>query len=227
MRRMAPCAVASLLFPAIVAAQEATSRVYDVDATQSHIFLVTHRAGLFSFLGHEHAVLATEQTAQLCLTPDAPARSALRITIPTHSLVIDSDTARRLARLGSGPNAEQRAEIARKMMDERRLHADVHTTLSFQTVSVQRTRGDSLQVQGRLRIRGVERDVRFPARLTTIDPNTVRLQAKLRFKLSDFGVLAETVAGVVKVANDVDLYVDLLAKPTPQECDGEPSGGVP
>jgi polyisoprenoid-binding protein YceI len=224
MRLVALCAVASLLFPAIIVAQEPTSRRYEVDPAQSHIFLVTHRAGLFSFLGHEHAVLATEQTAELCLTPDAPSHSALRITVPTRSLVIDSDTARRLARLGGGPNAEQRAEISRKLMDERRLHADVHHTLSFHTVSVQRTRADSLQVQGRLTIRGVERDVRFPARLSTADSNAVRLQAKLRFKLSDFGVLAETVAGVVKVSNDVDLYVDLLAKPTPQECDGERSG---
>jgi polyisoprenoid-binding protein YceI len=220
MQRTAHGMLVALLLPAAALGQE-PARVYDVDAAQSHIFLVTHRSGLFSFLGHEHAVLATEQSAELCLSADAPSQSALRISIPTRSLVIDSDSARALARLGGGPNAEQRAEITRKMMDERRLHADVHPTLSFQTVSVQRIRTDSLQVQGRLRIRGVERDVRFPARLTRTDANAVRLQAKLRFKLSDFGVLAETVAGVVKVANDVDLYVDLRARPTPQECDGE------
>ena len=220
MKRTARCALGALLLPAGVAAQEPKARVFDVDATQSHIVVVTHRAGLLSFLGHEHAILATEYTAALCLAPEQLASSSLRVTIPTRSLVIDSDTARRLARLGGGPNAETRAEIALKLMDERRLHAEGHPTLAFETVAIQRTRGDSLQVQGRLTIKGVQRDVRLAASLTTADADAVRLQARLRFKLSDFNVLAETVAGVVKVSNDADLYVHLVAKPTPQECTG-------
>lgn len=218
MQRTARYALAALLCPAAIAAQEPRALSFDVDPVQSHIFVVTHRAGLFSFLGHEHAILAPEFTAALCLTPEEPSQSTMRVTVPTRSLVIDSDSARRLARLGGGPGAGTRAEIARKLIDERRLHADAHPTLSFETVSIQRTRSDSLQVQGRLTIRGVQRDVTFPARLTTTDTTAVRLQARMRFKLSDFGVLAETVAGVVKVSNDADLYVDLLAKPTLQEC---------
>jgi polyisoprenoid-binding protein YceI len=218
MRRSALCTVVLLLCSTGLAAQEPKARIFDVDATRSHIVLVTHRAGLLSFLGHEHAILATEYTAALCLAPEQPAHSSLRVTIPTRSLVIDADTARRLARLGGGPNAETRAEIALKLMDERRLHAEAHPTLTFETVAIQRTRGDSLQVHGRLTIRGVQRDVRLAASLTTVDADAIRLQGRLRFKLSDFGVLAETVAGVVKVSNDADLYVQLFATPTTQEC---------
>src|SRR5687767_8117989 len=218
MQRTARWALGVLLFPAAIAAQEPKARVFDVDSTQSHIFVVTHRAGLLSFLGHEHAILATEYTASLCLAPEQPEHGSLRVTVPTRSLVIDSDTARKLARLGGGPNAETRAEIAVKLMDERRLHAEAHPTLSFETASIQRTRGDSLQVQGKLTIKGVQRDVRLTASLTTADAGAVRLQARLRFKLSDFNVLAETVAGVVKVSNNADLYVDLLATPSAQEC---------
>jgi polyisoprenoid-binding protein YceI len=218
MRRTARCAVVALLFPVAGVAQEPTSRLYDVDPTQSHILAVTHRAGLLSFLGHEHAILATEFTAGLCLTPDNPARSALRVSIPTRSLVIDSDTARRLARMGKGPGDDTRADIARKLMDEKRLHADAYPTLSFETLSVQRTRADTLQVQGRLTIRGVEREVSFPAVLGTLPTGEVRLQATLPIKLSTFGVLAETVAGVVKVSNNVELHIELVARPTVREC---------
>jgi polyisoprenoid-binding protein YceI len=217
MRRTARCAVVGLLLPAAVAAQESTAHVYDVDPSLSHIVAITHRAGLLSFLGHEHAVLATEFTAALCLRPDEPHRSALRLSVPTRSLVIDSDTARKLARLGGGPGEDKREEIARKLIDERRLDADAHPTLSFETTSVLRTRADALQVRGRLTIKGTERDVTFPASLTH-GPDDVRLQAKLRIKLSDFGVLAETIAGVVKVANDVDLLIDLVARPTADKC---------
>jgi polyisoprenoid-binding protein YceI len=217
MRRAVRCAVVGLLLPAAVAAQESAARVYDVDPARSHIVAITHRAGLLSFLGHEHAVLASEFTAALCLTPDEPSRSALKLSVPTRSLVIDSDTARKLARLGGGPGEDTREEIARKLIDERRLHADAHPTLSFETTSVMRTRADALQVRGRLSIKGTERDVNFPASLTHA-PDDVRLQAKLRIKLSDFGVLAESIAGVVKVANDVDLVIDLLARPTAGEC---------
>src|ERR671923_78537 len=88
--------------PAAAAAQQQSLRVYDVDPSQSHILAITHRAGLFSFLGHEHAILATAFSAALCMAANEPERSTLRVTVPTRALVIDSDTARQLAGLGKG-----------------------------------------------------------------------------------------------------------------------------
>jgi polyisoprenoid-binding protein YceI len=205
------CAV---LVPGPVGAQH----LYDVNATRSHIVAVTHRAGLFSFLGHEHAILATEFTAVLCLVPETPSRSTLRIAVPTRSLVIDSDTARALAHLGGGPGADTRIDIARKMIDEQRLHADAHPTLSFESTAVERARADTLQVRGRLTIRGVTQDVAFPAVLSNLSNGAARLVAKLRIQLRKFGIVPETVAGVVRVANDVDLNIDLVATQSAREC---------
>ena len=44
-----------------------TLRSYVVDPERSSLFLVTHKAGLLSFLGHEHAIVPGEWRAELCL----------------------------------------------------------------------------------------------------------------------------------------------------------------
>ncbi len=41
-----------------------------VDRSRSHIIAVTFRSGSLGFLGHEHALLATEWSADICHAPD-------------------------------------------------------------------------------------------------------------------------------------------------------------
>jgi polyisoprenoid-binding protein YceI len=200
-------------------AQDTEPRLHVVDAERSHIFAVTHRAGLLSFLGHEHASLATAFTSELCLAPSAPARASLRVTLPVSALAIDTDAARRVAGMGGGPGEETRREIAVKLLDEKRLNAQAHPLLTFETTSVRVGRDESMEVHGRLTIRGVTQDVVFPARIESGSAGGVRLHAQLRIRLSAFGIEPETVAMVVKVSNDVDLHIDLLAIATERPCE--------
>ena len=86
-------------------------RSYVVDHERSSLFLVTHRAGLLSFFGHKHAIVPGEWRAELCLAEPIPRSAHGKVVIQSRSLAIDTDSARALAGLGSGPDADDVLEI--------------------------------------------------------------------------------------------------------------------
>jgi len=192
---------------------------FALDRSQSHLYVVTHRAGALGFLGHEHAILATEWSAELCFDPAAPAASPVRaeITVPAKALRIDTDEARRLAGLGKGPGPEDVKKLQVKVLAPQNLAAESHPTIHLKVTSVTGT-GGKLQVQGAFTLRGVTDTVRFPVEIAPQKDGSVRLSGELRLKQSTFGIKPESVAGVVNVADPVDVHFLVLAKPAGEAC---------
>lgn len=52
--------------------------VYRADRQASRLYVVTHKTGLLSFLGHEHAIVPTVWNADLCLADPIPAGAHAR-----------------------------------------------------------------------------------------------------------------------------------------------------
>jgi hypothetical protein len=211
-----------LLFLAVARTASAdcqeTLRSYAIDYGQSSLFIVVHRAGLFSFLGHEHSIVPEEWRAQLCMA-DSPPRSAHgSVVIQSGSLVIDTDTARALAGLGDGPGADDMLEIQRKMLDADHLDSRGYPEITLGVDSVGPASGGALAAFGRLTLRGVTRDVSVPMRIEFPNDATTRLTGVLRVRQRDFGIEPESKAGLVKVSNDVDLHFLLVAAPTDRPC---------
>lgn len=182
-----------------------------VDTAASHIYVVTHRTGLLSFLGHEHVISAPRWTAALCLDDRDIAGSYARFTIDARALVIDDDAARRRARLGRGPSPKQRAELQRKMLH--RLSVDSFPELRFESVAIQRGGAEQLRVSGRLTLRGSTQMVEFPVLVKQRGDNRSQITAELEVKQSAFGIRPESIAGVVKVADPIDFHVLLVTQP--------------
>ena len=86
-------------------------RSYVVDQERSSLFLVTHRAGLLSFFGHEHAIVPGEWRAELCLAEPIPRSAHGNVVIQSRSLAIDTDFRPRTCR------ARQRARRGRRLGD--------------------------------------------------------------------------------------------------------------
>ena len=204
---------------ALPAALGAAPVRFTLDRSQSHLYVVTHRAGALGFLGHEHAILATEWSADLCFDPAAPASSPVRAetTVPTKALRIDTDEARRLAGLGKGPGPDDVKTLQEKMLAPGNLAADAHPTVRLKATSVTRGNGGKAEVQGSFALRGVTDSVRFPV---TIEQKGggVRLSGQFRLQQSTFGIKPESVAGVVNVADAVDVHFVIFAKPTGAAC---------
>lgn len=209
-----------LLLLAIPPALGATPMRFTAGPSQSNLYVVTHRAGALGFLGHEHAILATQWSATLCFDPQAPASSPVRaeITVSTEALRIDTDQARALAGLDKGPSEEDIRKLQQKVLAPENLAAGSHPRLQFKLSSVAPGEGRKLEAQGTITVRGVTENVRFPLQVEPQRTDLVRLFGQLRLKQTTFGIKPESVAGVVNVADAVDVHFDILATPTGEGC---------
>jgi polyisoprenoid-binding protein YceI len=138
--------------------------------------------------------------------------------INARSLVIDDDWTRRLARLGRGPSQSQRADIQAKMLDADHLNVAEFPEMRFESVSVATDDWRTLQIEGRLSIRGVTQNVAFPASLQVDAAERITFAADIPLKQTAFGIKPESIAGVVKVSDPVDLHIRLVATRTAQAC---------
>lgn len=193
-------------------------REYVVEPARSQLWVVTHRSGLLSFFGHEHAIVPTQWSGVLCLD-DPPERGAAgAIVIMTNSLVIDSDAARSLAGLGKGPDEKDVREVQQKLLDADHLDAEQHPEIRIDLVSVHPGNAGNVDAQVRLTLRGVTKEFQLPVSVRTLEELALELSGDLRVKQRDFAIEPESVARVVNVANEVDLHFRIVAVPTTRHC---------
>lgn len=196
----------------LAAGSAGTQEPYRVDHERSYLLAVVGVAGVLSNLAHEHAVLATDGDAEICFAPDDVRRSHVRFSVPTESLRIDTPRARELAGLDpSWPDDDTRADLQRKMLSERFLAADRHDTLAFESRKVSGS-ADELWLEGDLTLRGRTNRVAFPVQVTRGEDG-LHLRGGMTVKQTDFGMEPESIAGVVKVADAVEVRFEILARP--------------
>jgi hypothetical protein len=210
-----PLAIAA----ALSGGRPAQPREYQVDTARSRLWVVTHRSGLLSFLGHEHAIVPREWSAELCLSDSSGGGASGSIVILTRSLVIDSDSARSLAGLGGGPGGDDVREIQGKLLDAEHLDAEGHPEIRLDLIALEpATEAGVMRARVSLALRGTTRTYELPVQVEKLKDQTLQLTGELHVRQRDFGIRPESVAGVVKVADQVDLHVRLLAIPTARPC---------
>lgn len=174
----------------------------------SWVIAVTEKAGALGFLGHRHAIEATGGSADLDWRPDDPASSRAVFTVPASSLRIDTGRARRLAGLEGGPDAEDVAELQEKMLSAENLDAAGHRELRLEVTGVERSSDGGLRVTADLTIKGRTRAVRFPVAVERAGSGTT-FSGSFTVRQSAFGIEPESIAGVVKVADPVEIRFHL------------------
>lgn len=195
---------------------------YDFDPAQSQLYVVTHRRGLLAgVFGHEHSIVPTSWSGGFCWAPNAPQNANGSVTIDARTLIIDSDEGRKMAGLGGGPSANQIKTLQKKLLDEQHLDAERHAEIELEIPAVNKADGERLEVKGRLTLKGITRDVVFPLQLSA-DADRLRATGTLTVRQSDFGIKPESIAGVVKVSDPVDIKFKLVALPTDARCPGGP-----
>lgn len=214
----AACAVV-LCTSAPAQAQEPL-RAYTVDPDASALWVHTHKAGLFGFLGHEHAIIPLEWSASLCAADPLPRSAHGSVVIRTASLVIDSDSARALAGLDDGPGEDDRRDMQEKLLDAERLDAEGHAEIELRVDSVAPQDDGSVVGSGRLTIRDIEREITIPLDVEFAETGELWLSGQLEVRQTDFGIEPESVASVVNVADEVDLHVRLVATAGDRACAG-------
>jgi polyisoprenoid-binding protein YceI len=185
------------------------------------MYVVTHRSGLLSFLGHEHAIVVPDWTGGVCAT-DSVAPAFGYVSANSRTLEIDTDSARRLAGLKGGPSSRQLRQIRRKFQDSRHLASEQYPLITLDSIVMRDQAAGRWVADGLLTIRDQTRPVEIAFRVLEWNSAHLELSGTLHVKQSDFGIEPESIAGVVRVKDEVDIHFDLVARAGPDPCPASP-----
>ena len=204
------CAVASTL---VLGPGTAWSAAFRVDSERTRLAVQLYRAGVGSRLAHDHVVEATEVTGRVEYDVDRPEVSSILIEARTASLRADDPAARRRLGVDGDLSDSQRADVDKAMRGPDQLDVARHPTIRFASTRVVPEADGRLRVTGQLTLRGVAREVTFPATVA-LESGALRGRAMLTFLQSSFGYQPySALLGAIRNKDEVTLHVDLVAMP--------------
>jgi polyisoprenoid-binding protein YceI len=187
---------------------------YQVVRSSSYLVAITDKAGLFGFAGHRHAVVATDWSVTESIDPANWTASSITITVPASELVIDSPEARKIARLGSGPNPDDVRTIQEKMLGPEVLDARQYPSIQFRSMSVAPKGSEELLLTGQVQIRGRSQEVQVPVRLMRVGNDRIQFSGRFTIKQTDFGIEpASGGLGTVKVKDEIQIQFRITLAP--------------
>lgn len=197
----------------------------EFDNSRSYIAAMVDKQGFLTVFGagHKHGVLATEWSAEVCLDKEQPRNSRAGITIPAGSLVVDTPESRKRAGLEpNGPGESDVREIQAKMLGAEVLATEKFKEISFRTNELAASRDGRWDWRGSITIRGVTKPVAIPVSVESADGRLHRLSGSFKVKQSEFGITPISIAGVVKVKDEIEIRFDLFGSLTSEACPSTP-----
>ncbi len=199
--------VVSLVLATVLPARAAT-RAYVVDAAQSQVRVHVGKAGAFSFAGHKHEVAAPALEGRVEADAENLAASAVALTFQAGALTV----------LAEGEPEGDAPKVQEAMRGPKVLDAARFPAVSFKSRSVAgRASGPGrydLQLAGDLTIHGVTRALTLPVHVEVAgDTLTATGEAVLRH--DEYGLQPVSVAGVVKVKNEIGVSYRIVAHAAP------------
>ncbi len=186
-------------------------RAYTIDPRASKLRLQLFRTGVFSLLAHDHVLLAESIAGRVLLDTQDLSRSSMQLSVPVTSLRVDPLEERLTLGLDGELDEEDRAEIREAMLSAEQLDAPrfprVVATLDSLT-------GDLPEVvlAVRLRIRGTERVIQVPVRVTASDTE-LRASGEISLLQSQFGIEPySALLGTLAVDDRVLVDFELIAR---------------
>lgn len=216
--RLVAVLVLGIVFAAAAGPAQAQPVRYELLPQRSYLFVSTGRAGALGFLGHDHAVLAGDWTAEVCYDPDEPSTSTARIVVATAGLVIDSDRGAELAGVSSRPSESTVADLQRRMLGPDYLDAEGHHEIRFEASTVRTVDDGTLELEGPFTLHGATRTIRVPASASRLEDGAVRFEARTTLRMSDHGFQPERTLGLIEVADEFELVVRIEARSRHQPC---------
>jgi polyisoprenoid-binding protein YceI len=179
---------------------------YTVDAARSSVAIQVGKSGLFSFAGHTHTVLAPAVQGQVVAVEGDLSRSTVRLSFEAARLTVQE----RGEPAGDAPKVQE-AMLGPKVLDAARFPA-----ITFESTTVAGTRSSAgayqLTVGGALTLHGVTRPVTLPL-VVKAGADGLEASGRMTIRQSDYGIDPVSVAGVVKVKNELSIEYTIVARP--------------
>jgi polyisoprenoid-binding protein YceI len=201
-------ACVAVLAPAITWAAS-----FRVDPERTRLAVRLYKEGVGGRLAHDHVVEAAEVSGQVEYDAARPEASSVMVEARTASLRVDEPAARRQLGLEGDLSESQRADVGKTMRSPEQLDVARYPTIRFASTRVVADAEGRLRVTGQLTLRGVTREVTFPATVV-LESGTLRGRATLSFLQSSFGYRPySAVLGAIRNKDEVTLHIDLVALP--------------
>jgi polyisoprenoid-binding protein YceI len=186
-------------------APAANGRRFTIDADKSSLVAHTGKSGLFSFAGHVHAIRAARLHGEVVADKDDLAASSVSISIEAAGLNV----------LPEGESPHDLPQVQAKMTGASFLDVGRFAEIAFRSAKVSGKLAEGgawdLSVEGDLDLHGVKRHLTLPVRVE-MSGDTLVASGKTVLKQTDFGLTPITVAGVVKVKDEVSLEYKFVAQ---------------
>jgi polyisoprenoid-binding protein YceI len=198
----------SLALAALVQVAElrAEPRRFALDPGSSTLTIHVGRAGLFGFLGHDHVVEARLSEGLVVADPDDLAGSSVQVVFEAADLVVTDP---------EGPEQDI-PEVQAKMQGPDVLDVTAYTRIAFTStrVSGERIEADAwrLEVVGELELHGVTRRIALPVAVRLVE-HGLAVAGELELKQSDWGSRPVSIAGVVKVKDELRIRFEIQGRP--------------
>jgi polyisoprenoid-binding protein YceI len=204
--------VALLFNVSIFGVEPGWAGTFTIDPGQSALVVQVFKDGVAATLAHDHVVQARALSGTIAYDPQRPDASSIEVKVEVGSLQADEPATRRKFGLEGEPSAKDRADIEATMKSDGQLAAARFPAITFASTSIAKQPDGRFLVTGRLTIRGVAQEVKFPAQIA-LDGGLLRGRAQLTFKQSSFGYQPyRAVLGTIKNKDEVILHIDLGAK---------------
>ena len=195
----------------MTASQAASAAVhrYVIDPTGSRISIRVGKTGLFGFAGHEHQVVAPLRRGTVTVDPDHLEASAVELAFDAGALRVT----------GQGEPAADVPKVQAAMVGPECLDAARFSTIEFVSSAVTSKGGAAkgsvdLSVRGTLTLHGLARALTVPVHVV-FGKDSITATGTTTFRQSEFGIKPISVAGVVKVKDEVVVTWRFVARPTP------------
>ena len=186
----------------------AEPRAFVIDPSRSRIVIHVGKAGLFSFAGHEHEVVAPVREGEVVADPSDLAHSSVRLIFDAAAL--------RVERKSEAPGDV--AKIQETMAGSAVLDVMRFAQISFQSDQVRGreiSAGEfELVVGGLIEIRGHQERLPLSVRAKIVGDALVAT-GRAVLRQSSYGIAPISVAGVVKVKDElaVDFRIEARLRP--------------
>lgn len=197
-------ALGALLAVFAQAPSDAASTSYVVDPARCSAVVHVGKSGLFKFAGHEHEILATRCEGTVAAIVGDLGRSSVVLRFETAGLQVSEKDE------PQGDAAKvQAAMAAPKLLDVVRFPAVTFASWSVKGRTASAGAYD-LEVTGDLVLHGVTRRISVPLRVE-VQGDSLKASGRFTLKQTDFGLSPISVAGVVKVKDEIKIDFEIAA----------------
>jgi len=191
-----------------VAPEPPAALVFRVDASASRVTIKVGKAGLFRFAGHEHELSALGFSGEVVADPAEPTRSSVNLTFEAAAVKVTGSgdppgDVPKIQQTMTGPRVLDVARFPEVRFDSRRVGGHRNSDGSWE-----------IEVTGDFRLRAETRPLTLPMRVE-LSGDTLAASGRVTIRHSDFGLEPVSVAGVVKVKNELLIEYRIVARRAP------------